>query len=277
MFEKYKNTGKHRKGTEGLVDADEVIEKASVPIHGSISDRPLVTTDERIDLATSPSIAFQEVITDTDSDPLQTIRNVDLALKHFNADDFTDHEKAVLTDIVVKSSEEILHKTAGEEDLPANDFTDPIVLGSAVDVLHELHADASDTGPILEGIVTVVENISDPTKNADHAIKLNPEEAQAFVATVREFEHMPTGHHTKLLELLDDSLRRIEETRIAYHELQYDHIKIKKKPQPLKDIRRSVDRYHDKQMLRQRRALGSTAGKLVTSGARSVARKKHVA
>lgn len=264
MFEKYKNykkaynyTGKHRQSST---------EDTFPDLH-----RPL-DTSERVDLAPSPGIAFKEIITDADSDPAQTIKNIDLALKHFSADEFTDEEKALLSHIVIESSEEIIHKSV--QDLSANDFTDPIVLGSAVDVLHELEGDADDTEPILEGIITVVQNISDASKNADHIAKLNPEEADAFLKSIQEFEHLPPDHHEKLLELFDDSLRRITETRLAYHELQRDHIK--KKPQPIEDIRRSVDRYHDRKM-RRRRAVGAAAGNLDATAAQPVIHDKNAA
>jgi hypothetical protein len=300
MLEKYKYTGKHRKDNESLVPAYRTIQEArttdgGIPVHAparrqmaysAVEDTPTpaedtntipdlhrpLSTSERIDLAPSPSIALQEVVADKSHDPAQTIKNIDLALQHFDADDFSEDEKALLADIIVESSEEIIHRSAKE--LPANDFADPIALGTAIDALHELEADSNETEPILEGIVTVVENISDATKNADHIAKLSPEEADAFLKSIQEFEHLPPNHHEKLVALFDDGLRRITETRLAYHELRRDHIK--KKPQPLEDIRRSVDRYHDKKLRRQR-AMATAASNLDATGALPVVDEKNIA
>lgn len=271
MLEKYKYTGKHREGNESLVPAHQIIEGAHFAEDAKLPDRPLSKT-ERIDSALSPSIAFNEVIADTNADPAQTIRNIDLALKNFDADAFSDEEKAVLSEIVVESSEEIINKSA--KGLPANDFTDPILLGSAIDALYELEGDTEDTGPILQGIVTVVENISDASKNADQVVKLTPDEAAAFLKSVKDFEHLPDGHQEKLIVLLDDNLRRVTEANIAYHELRGENTD--KKPLPLEKIRTSVDKYHDQQ-LRRRRAMAKSAGNLGATPAHPFARKRNVA
>lgn len=302
MLEQYQYTGKHRKSNDSLVPIHQVIAQSkkeeNAPLafshaqneiaYSAVEDseplphsndgtsiptlhRPL-TIDERVDTAPNPDIAFREILSDTSGDPDRIIKNIDLALKHFGADQFTDNEKALLSNIIIKNSEEIIHKS--EKDLPAYDFTDPIILGSAVDILRELEADAADvdTEPILEGIVTIVKNISDASKNADHVAKLTTEEASALIEAINEFKRIPTRHHEKIIDLFDDKLRRITETKITFHELKYDHTK--KKPLSLEDIRHSVDTYHDRKLLRRRRAIGVAAGNLVNTAAQPIVREK---
>lgn len=309
MFEKYTYTGKHRKDNEsltpladiqaqlteeGLTEEEEQLiadtalsnglpahaptEKnmAYSAVEGEANDetdtipdlqRPM-STGERIDHAPSPSIAFKEVIADTDSDPVHTIKNIDLALKHFDADEFSPEEKIILTEKVVESSDEILHKST-------IDFTDPIALSSAIDALHELDTDIENTGPILTGIITLVDKIS---QTEEKTVKLTPEEATAFKKAVSEFKGLPDHHTERMTDLLNDYLSRIGEANVAYHELKRDSVP--KDELPLETIKERVNEFHDRRLNRKRRrqhAMATAASNLDATGAVPVVDEKNIA
>lgn len=210
MFEKHKYTGKHRQSDKNLTPAYEVIEKASYYSEADtqpIDTRPLTST-ESIQQANTASEAFQEVIAVKDSDAEQSIKNIDLAVKSFGAESFSESEKEALSEIIIEKSDEIINKSNP-------DFTDPFTLGFAVDTLNELDSDTSDTAtqPILNAIVTVAESLTEIRNKNTVTVSLNPEEAAAITNSVTEFRHLPDSDDNQLMTLIDQHLRDVSADR----------------------------------------------------------------
>lgn len=247
MFEKYKSTGKHRKNDESLVTVDDI--------------------QRRLEQEQDSHLALKELISNTDSDPVQNIKTIDVAIKQFGTDMLSEQEKTDLSDIIIESAEQVADKET-------TDFIDPFILGTSVDILRELKGDSPDTEPILTDIKDTVEKMSDPAKNIDKTIKLSPDEVTAILTSIRDFKDLPSGHTEDLMYLIDHQLRRVSDTHIAYSDLRAED---PKHAGTIKEVRRSVDDHYDELLQRRHLKMGIVARRASQSTATTTSESQKAA